>query len=43
MSDYFFGSFNDEKQDKILNQENLQRESIQIEISAFRIKLKMNY
>ena len=39
-SDYFFGSFSDEKQDKILNQENLQRESIQIEINAFRVKIK---
>jgi hypothetical protein len=39
-SDYFFGSFSDEKQNKILNQENLQRESIQIEINAFRVKIK---
>ena len=39
-SDYFFGSFSDEKQDNILNQENLQRESIQIEINAFRVKIK---
>ena len=39
-SDYFFGSFSDEKQDKILNQENLQRESIQIEINAFPVKIR---
>ena len=39
-SDYFFGSFSNEKQNKILNQENLQRESIQIEINAFRVKIK---
>jgi hypothetical protein len=40
MSDYFFGSFKDEKQEKICSEESLQLESIKIDINAFLIKFK---